>query len=110
MLCSSLCCAVGRLLHCAALDIGPISELSLRASNRYIDQDSFFRQLASIDKWLSGVEFEMTSCEPLAATHDAALRQIEAHTRLQSKIHAYQDTINDLSSFVAVVSLSSSRY
>lgn len=61
------------------------------------------KQLASIDKWLSGVEFEMTSCEPLAATHDAALRQIEAHTRLQSKIHAYQDTINDLSSFVAVV-------
>ncbi|VDL84202.1 unnamed protein product [Nippostrongylus brasiliensis] len=61
------------------------------------------RQLVLIDKWLSGVEFEMTSCEPLASTHDAAIRQIEAHTRLQSKIHAFQDTINDLSCFVAVV-------
>ncbi|WKX90831.1 hypothetical protein Q1695_009578 [Nippostrongylus brasiliensis] len=61
------------------------------------------RQLVLIDKWLNGVEFEMTSCEPLASTHDAAIRQIEAHTRLQSKIHAFQDTINDLSCFVAVV-------
>ncbi|PIO55435.1 hypothetical protein TELCIR_23178, partial [Teladorsagia circumcincta] len=62
-----------------------------------------FRQLAAIDQWLTGVEYEMASCEPLAATHDAALLQIEAHTRLQAKIHGFQETINDLSAFVAVV-------
>ncbi|XGW20200.1 hypothetical protein V3C99_003761 [Haemonchus contortus] len=61
------------------------------------------KQLAAIDQWLTGVEFEMAACEPLAATHDAALRQIEAHTRLQAKIHGFQETINDLSAFVAVV-------
>ncbi|RCN39237.1 hypothetical protein ANCCAN_14863 [Ancylostoma caninum] len=61
------------------------------------------KQLAAIDKWLSGMECEMMSCEPLADSQDAALRQIEAHTQLQAKIHAFQDTINDLSSFVAVV-------
>ncbi|PIO62986.1 hypothetical protein TELCIR_15432 [Teladorsagia circumcincta] len=61
------------------------------------------QQLAAIDQWLTGVEYEMASCGPLAATHDAALLQIEAHTRLQAKIHGFQETINDLSAFVAVV-------
>uniref|UniRef100_A0A158P9I2 Dystrophin n=1 Tax=Angiostrongylus cantonensis TaxID=6313 RepID=A0A158P9I2_ANGCA len=60
-------------------------------------------ELESIDKWLGVVELEMTSCEPLAATAETAIQQIEAHSRLQSKIHDFQDTINDLSSFVAVV-------
>ncbi|KIH58235.1 hypothetical protein ANCDUO_11561, partial [Ancylostoma duodenale] len=61
------------------------------------------KQLATIDKWLTEMECEMMSCEPLADSQDAALRQIEAHTQLQAKIHAFQDTINDLSSFVAVL-------
>ncbi|VDM57844.1 unnamed protein product [Angiostrongylus costaricensis] len=61
-------------------------------------------ELESIGKWLVAIELEMTSCEPLAATAEAAIQQIEAHTCLQSKIHDFQDTINDLNSFVAVVS------
>ncbi|VDM78439.1 unnamed protein product [Strongylus vulgaris] len=61
------------------------------------------QQLSTIDKWLNGVESEMASCEPLAETAEAAIRQIDDHTKLQAKIHAFQDTINDLSSFVAVV-------
>ncbi|KAK6730498.1 hypothetical protein RB195_007138 [Necator americanus] len=61
------------------------------------------KQLVAIDKWLSEVEEEMKSCEPLADSQEASLRQIEAHTKLQAKIHAFQETINDLNSFVAVV-------
>ncbi|KJH51157.1 spectrin repeat-containing domain protein [Dictyocaulus viviparus] len=60
-------------------------------------------KLASIEKWLNEVESERTSCKPIASTAEAALQQIETHTRLQAKIHDFQDTINDLSSFVAVV-------
>uniref|UniRef100_A0A1I7XHC6 Dystrophin n=1 Tax=Heterorhabditis bacteriophora TaxID=37862 RepID=A0A1I7XHC6_HETBA len=61
------------------------------------------KQLASIDKWLSTVESEMSSAEPVAASSNDVIRQIEQHVQLQSRISNYQDIINNLSTFVAVV-------
>ncbi|CAD6184635.1 unnamed protein product [Caenorhabditis auriculariae] len=61
------------------------------------------RELENIDTWLGDIELEIASFAPLASTSKDALQQIIDHDRFQSKIDEYQQTIDKLESFVAVV-------
>lgn len=62
-----------------------------------------FSELDTISQWLDAAELEIESFGPLAADSSQALRQIELHTKFQQKLNDFQETIDKLESFVAVV-------
>lgn len=61
------------------------------------------RELDTIKRWLDETEAEIHRSQPLASSSRKALEQIEIHDRFQSKIDAFQATIDKMESFVAVV-------
>ncbi|UMM14948.1 hypothetical protein L5515_002569 [Caenorhabditis briggsae] len=60
-------------------------------------------ELDTISQWLDATELEIESFGPLASDSAQALRQIELHTKFQQKLNDFQETIDKLESFVAVV-------
>lgn len=62
-----------------------------------------FSELDAISQWLSSTELEIESFGPLASDSAQAIRQIDLHTKFQQKLNDFQETIDKLESFVAVV-------
>ncbi|CAB3407196.1 unnamed protein product [Caenorhabditis bovis] len=60
-------------------------------------------ELTAINQWLDSTELEIESFGPLASDSETAIRQIELHHKFQQKIDEFQETIDKLESFVAVV-------
>uniref|UniRef100_A0A8R1I5I6 Dystrophin-1-like spectrin repeat domain-containing protein n=1 Tax=Caenorhabditis japonica TaxID=281687 RepID=A0A8R1I5I6_CAEJA len=63
----------------------------------------FESELDTIGQWLDATELEIESFGPLASDSAQAIRQIELHTKFQQKLNDFQETIDKLETFVAVV-------
>ncbi|CAI5438333.1 unnamed protein product [Caenorhabditis angaria] len=71
----------------------------LQSQINYLQQS----ELDKISEWLNSTELEIESFGPLASDPEQACRQIELHTKFQQKLNDFQETIDKLESFVAVV-------
>ncbi|CAI2296184.1 unnamed protein product [Caenorhabditis sp. 36 PRJEB53466] len=60
-------------------------------------------ELDAISQWLDATHLEIESFGALASDSTLALKQIEVHTKFQQKLNNFQETIDRLESFVAVV-------
>lgn len=61
-------------------------------------------ELQRVEVWLTETERMIDEAPPLAATQQEAIHQIHVHEKLQNRIDAFQEKIDSLSTFVAVVS------
>ena len=61
-------------------------------------------ELQRVEVWLTETERMIDEAPPLAATQPEAIQQIDVHEKLQNRVDAFQEKIDSLSTFVAVVS------
>ncbi|PAV67350.1 hypothetical protein WR25_12084 isoform A [Diploscapter pachys] len=60
-------------------------------------------ELQRVEVWLTETERMIDEAPPLAATQPEAIQQIDVHEKLQNRVDAFQEKIDSLSTFVAVV-------
>ncbi|EGT31852.1 hypothetical protein CAEBREN_07673 [Caenorhabditis brenneri] len=97
--------AIGAKLHLVNTRWEALREQAMQEQAILQQQIHLLQQgeLDTISQWLDATELEIESFGPLASDSAQALRQIELHTKFQQKLNDFQETIDKLESFVAVV-------